>query len=363
MTPSKPCSDPSRRAPRAALLTVCLLGAATASATVAAAGARDPRDSATLTVMFENDLFGDGDEQYTNGFQLGWLSPDVSRYRDADLPPGLEWTKRLASHLPFVDLPDSQHNVGLSLGQKIYTPGDTSTRALITDDRPYAGWLYGGVAFSSKTLTRLDTVELQAGMIGPASLAEDAQKLVHELRGFDLAQGWDHQLENEPGLALIYERRDRPWHSANAAGLGYDFITHRGGAVGNVFTYVNAGAELRAGWNLPADFGTSVISPGGDTNAPTALGDPRLGNTSPFGIHGFAAVTGRFVLHDIFLDGNTFADSHDVDRHWLVGDFLFGASVTFWRAKLSYAQVFRSKEFEGQRRVHNFGSLSLSITF
>ncbi len=313
--------------------------------------------------MFENDLFGDSDEQYTNGFQLGWMSPDVERYLDADLPPALGWTKRLAAHLPFVDLPNSQHNIGLSLGQKIYTPGDTQTRAVVLDDRPYAGWLYGSVAFLSKTLTRLDTVEVQAGMIGPASLAEDAQKFVHKLRGFDAPKGWDNQLENEPGVALIYERRDRPWRSANASGLGYDFITHSGGAVGNVFTYLNAGAELRVGWNLPADFGTSLISPGGDTNAPTALGDPRLSNASAFGIHGFTAITGRFVLRDIFLDGNTFADSHSVDKHWLVGDFIAGASVTFWRAKLSYAQVFRSKEFEGQRRGHNFGSLTLSITF
>ena len=361
MTPSKPCSEPLFRAPGRALLVCCLL--APALPPPAAAAPQDPRDSSTLTVMFENDLFGDSDEQYTNGFQLGWMSPDVSRYADADLPPGLEWTKRLAAHLPFVEHPGAQHNIGLSLGQKMYTPGDTQTRTAIQDDRPYAGWLYGSTAFISKTMTRLDSVELQLGVVGPASLAEDAQKLVHDLRGFDVPQGWDNQLENEPGVALIYERRERPWRSANAAGIGYDFITHGGGAVGNVFTYLNAGAELRAGWNLPADFGTSVISPGGDTNAPTAVGDPRLGNTSPFGIHGFAAITGRLVLRDIFLDGNTFADSHDVDKHWLVGDFLLGASVTFGRAKLSYAEVFRSKEFSGQGRAHNFGSLSLSITF
>jgi lipid A 3-O-deacylase len=80
-------------------------------------------------------------------------------------------------------------------------------------------------------------------------------------------------------------------------------------------------------------------------------------------VHVFGAVTGRLVLRDIFLDGNTFADSHDVDKEYLVGDLLFGASMTFLNAKLSYAQVFRSKEFEGQDRAHNFGSLTLSLTF
>jgi lipid A 3-O-deacylase len=35
--------------------------------------------------------------------------------------------------------------------------------------------------------------------------------------------------------------------------------------VGNVATYLSAGAQLRAGWNLPPDFGYSVIRPGGVT--------------------------------------------------------------------------------------------------
>lgn len=328
-----------------------------------AAPTHDPRQHSTLTVTFENDLFGDSDEQYTNGLQLAWLSSDVAKYLDAELPPALAWTKRFAAHLPFADLPNAQHNLGLSIGQKMFTPRDTRSRALVRDDRPYAGWLYGGLALVSKTLSQLSTVELQAGVIGPVSLAADAQKFVHELRGFDVPRGWHNQLKNEPAIAVSYERRDRLLRSSNAAGFGYDFIAHGGGAVGNVFTYLNAGAELRAGWNLPADFGTSLIGPGGNTSAPTATDDPRLGNPSPFGLHGFIAASGRCVLRDIFLDGNTFADSHRVDKNALVGDLLVGASITFWRAKLSYAQVLRSKEFEAQRRAHKFGSLSLSVTF
>lgn len=354
-------SNPSFSAFEAAATRVALSLVLTASAVSApAAPQKSPADSSTLTVMFENDLFGDSDEQYTNGFQIGWMSQDLAQFYDAELP---QWMEGLADYLPFIDLPDSTHNIGLSLGQKMYTPRDTEASTLVRDDRPYAGWLYGGLAFVSKTETRLDTVEVQVGVVGPASLAEEAQELVHELRNLPVPQGWDNQLDNEPGVALIYEHRDRPWRSENVSGLGYDVITHAGGAVGNVFTYVNAGAEIRAGWNLPADFGTSLINPGGDTNAPSTVDDPRLRNTQRFGIHGFAATTGRVVLRSIFLDGNTFSDSHDVDKEFLVGDLLLGVSVTFWNTKLSYAQAFRSREFDGQDGSHNFGSLSLSITF
>ncbi len=344
-----------------AALAACALLLLLAGGPARAEGPLHPGDSATFTVMFENDLFGDSDAQYTNGIQIGWMSPDLDRFEQAHQLP--TWMTGLSTHLPFIDVPDSQHNVGVAVGQKMFTPDDTTSRALVRDDRPYAGWLYGGLSFISKSTTRLDSIEIQAGMVGPASFAEDTQRLVHDLRGFDVPAGWDNQLENEPGLALIYEHRRRPWRSENVSGAGYDLITHAGGAVGNVFTYLNAGGEVRVGWNLPADFGTRLIRPGGDTNAPAAINDPRLDSSHRFGVHVFSAVTGRLVLRDIFLDGNTFRDSHSVNKEYLVGDLLFGVSVTFLNAKLSYAEAFRTREFDGQDRLHNFGSLTLSLTF
>jgi hypothetical protein len=37
--------------------------------------------------------------------------------------------------------------------------------------------------------------------------------------------------------------------------------------------------------------------------------------------------------------------------------------VTAGRAKLGYSQVFRSKEFSGEPNHHEFGSVTLSVTF
>ena len=77
----------------------------------------------------------------------------------------------------------------------------------------------------------------------------------------------------------------------------------------------------------------------------------------------FAATTGRLVLRDIFLDGNTFSDSHHVDKELLVGDFVIGASLVYRKFKFSYAQVLRTAEFEAQNSGHNFGSISISYTY
>jgi hypothetical protein len=153
------------------------------------------------------------------------------------------------------------------------------------------------------------------------------------------------------------------FRSHNENGLGYDVISHAGAALGNVYIYGNAGTEVRFGLNLPGDFGTSYIRPGGNTNAPTTVDDPRLRNTQAYGLYFFTAATGRLVGRDIFLDGNTFRDSHSVDKETVVGDLIVGASVTFHRYKLSYAQVFRSREFEQQDKNNNFGSISLAVTF
>ena len=330
-----------------------------------AAGTEPENDSWTFSLQFENDLFGDTDQNYTNGIKLSLVSSDLTRFRDADrFQPWIVWW---ANHLPFVndDLHNDQiqRNIAFSIGQKIFTPQNIQETTLINNDRPYGGWLYFGTGFHTKTPKRLDTLELQLGVVGSYSLAEDAQNFVHKLRDILSAKGWDNQLDNEPAFAVIYEqkRRFRPdnFHKK----WGYDVIGHAGGAVGTVYTYGNVGAEARIGWNIPADFGTSLIRPGGDTNAPIDSSDTRLSYRHDFSVHAFAAVTGRVVLRDIFLDGNTFSNSHDVEKKYLVGDLIVGASAIINGIKFSYAQVFRTKEFVGQADSHNFGSISISFTF
>ena len=314
------------------LLLVFILSAI--STALGAQTSKSPSESSTFSILFENDLFGDTDQQYTNGVQVSWEVPDLTRYADAERLPA--WLLPIVAHLPWINEPDTQRNVGFSIGQKIFTPNNTQSSDLVADDRPYAGWLCGGLSFTSKTHQRMDRFEFQFGVIGPAAQGEEAQNFVHDLRDLPKTRGWSHQLKNEPGLALIYERKWRPLTSSNENGIGYDIITHAGGAIGNVFVYANA---------------------------PTTVNDPRLANTQAYGCYVFAAVTSRLVGRDIFLDGNTFTDNHEVDKEIVVGDLIVGGSVVFRRYKLSYAQVFRSREFEGQRDKPNFGSVSLSITF
>lgn len=313
----------------------------------------------TFSIYFENDLFTHTDQHYTNGVKLTWISSDLTSYKEIDKMP--QWCFPLIRCLPFINEPGLQRNIAFSIGQNIFTPEDTSRYDLIEDDRPYAGWLYGSIAFHSKNEFRLDSMEIQLGIIGPQSYAEQAQIFVHKIRGLDRPNGWENQLKNEVGLNFIFERK---WRVIEAnPGPGFDFIPHFGASMGTVSTYANTGFESRIGWYIPRDFGTSIIRPAGDTNAPVDEQDPRFFGFRGFSLYLFVSVDGRAVLRDIFLDGNTFTDSHSVDKKHFVADLSAGISIIYHRFKLSYAQVYRTEEFEGQNGGHTFGSLTFSLTF
>lgn len=316
--------------------------------------AEKPKEPWTVNIYFENDLFTGTDSDYTNGVKISLISPDLDTFVESGKLP--EWSLEYIYLLPFVNDPDPvlKRKVEFSLGQNIYTPSDISRRDLISDDRPYAGWTYFATAFHTRSRERMDTIELQLGVVGPNSFAEDTQKAVHDLFGQQQPNGWEHQLKNEPGLAAIYERKWQidPFFSRGT--FAGDVITHLGCALGNVATYVNTGFETRLGWNLPDDFGVSLIRPAGNTSF--SVRQRRGGYL-------FAAVNGRAVLQDIFLDGNTFAHSHSVSKKPFVADLAGGAALYFKQLKLTWTQVLRTKEFDGQVDNHSFGSLTLSFFF
>lgn len=75
----------------------------------------------------------------------------------------------------------------------------------------------------------------------------------------------------------------------------------------------------------------------------------------------FVGVSGRAVAYDIFLDGNAFRDSPEVDRRPLVADAQGGLVIQLGRYQLGLTVVTRTEEFETQRDRQVFGAISLSM--
>jgi len=345
----------------------CLAAAPSVFAADAAALATPevPPRHGSLTFYTENDKYFAGtDQAYTNGFKLSYLSPDLRSLVGDDTLAPARWFARSLGRL----VPEGHvYKAGFSLGQNIYTPVDTRTTAYQPDDRPYAAWLYGGVAlhvFYPDSLggraDRLDVFEINAGIVGPSALGDDVQNGFHDLIDVEHAEGWNNQIRDEPGVNLVYERKYRFSTAEARDGWGADFIPHAGVCLGNVFTYANAGAELRAGWRMPADFGSNLIRPSGDPSSHTGArpdGRPR------FGVFLFGAFDGRAVARDITLDGNSFKDGPSIHKEPLVADLYAGVGLTTPYLQLRYAQAFRTKEFKGQRHSQVFGSISATIIF
>jgi lipid A 3-O-deacylase len=338
--------------------------ASTANPLAAQSVAEKQDDAWTFNFYLENDLFGDTDRDYTNGMRFSWVTPNLESYRHDPRMPAV--VNRINDRFDsLLGLKDTEtRNVVISLGQLMFTPESIEARELLEDERPYAGYLYLGFGYHGRTQNRLDSVEVNLGIVGPSSLAENSQDLIHDLRGLDKFQGWDNQLKDEPTLQLVYENKLRLFRQSLPFGLEHDFISHAGGALGSVAVYLNAGGEYRFGWELPDDFGTSAVRPAGDNSAP-GRGDIRLKPEKNlfYGLHGFISLDGRAVARDIFLDGNTWKDSHSIDKEYFVGEIAIGFSFLVRQWKFSYAQVFRSREFHGQKHHHEYGSMTLSYTW
>ncbi len=329
---------------RKSLLSALLLGMAAFPAHAAPSSQED--EKAIISFVFENDVFSGTDQNYTNGVRMSWLSSE------AQTPP---WARWFANNvLPLST--DGNKRIGIALGQNMYTPQEISRRPLITDDRPYGGWLYGSIGMVSDTGKRLDNVMLTVGVVGPYSYARQAQTFIHRNIGSPIPRGWDNQLKTEPGVVLTMERKWRAMYEFSPFGAGVDVTPHAGFNLGNVNTDASIGATFRLGYDLPADYGPPRIRP-------SLPGSDFFVPTKSLGGYLFAGVEGRAVARNIFLDGNTFADSHSVDKEILVGALQAGVAMTYGNTRLSYTHVFMTREFREQRDTATFGALTLSCRF
>lgn len=299
-----------------------------------------------FSVQLENDMFQHTDRHYTHGTRFSYLTPE------GDIPDGVN---AAADAMPLFPT-DGRKRASFILGQSIFTPSNITLRDPPSTDRPYAGWLYGGVGLVSDTGSRLDNLELDIGIVGPQSYAEDTQKFVHGVVDAKQPQGWNHQLKNEPGIVLTYERMLRGIAPFHPLGFTADASPYAGGSLGNIFTHAAGGLMLRVGRSLPDDYGPPRIRP-------SLPGSDLFVSNGGFGWYLFAGAEERAVAHNIFLDGNTFAHSASVDKNTWVGDFQFGIAVTFDAVRIALTEVNRTREFAGQQHPDSFGALTVGFRF
>ena len=243
---------------------------------------------------FENDFPFDEDNDYTHGTRLEYQH---GRY-------------------------------SLFVEQLIYTP-DNIKVPYQEGWHPYAGYLgIGGSATLddrlSDRLVHLNYLELQTGIVGPASGAEKTQKLIHSIVGAHRPMGWDSQLKNE-------------WQMQGVLLTGYEYVL-----LGNA-----RGWNVRVSDQLGCHLGTMQIA--AENRAVVKLGygndyDRHISNIETRGLGGglfpkmFYFMVGnetKWWNRNIFLDGNNTRDSVSVDKEIWTTAIKYGLVAGFRRFEFS----------------------------
>lgn len=274
--------------------------------------------SGSWQLQENNDYFkpiGNKDEKYTQGLRLTNTHLDDS-----------------GSHSYYV-------------GQSIYTPLNKQITTYQPDDRPYAGYLYGGYTASFlRSPVIQDNISVTAGVVGPSALGEQAQNETHRLMDIRTAKGWSNQLHDEPTLMLTAERQYfTPLHRY------FDTVSTLGGNLGNVFTQAYAESYIRAGYNLLTPTSFAPIRP-------TAS---RSNNSYYVFLGGVERAVGR----NIFLDGNTWQDSPSIGKNTFISEGRLGLCIDLSDIELRYTYSARTREYKGEARGMAYGEISITVRF
>jgi lipid A 3-O-deacylase len=297
-------------------------------------------DPVFLKVQWDNDIIrsfaSKSDKYYTNGtkFDLygNFLKWDASRY----------FLFKLKN--PTTEL------YHLKFGQEIYTPDNLETPELATEDRPYAGWLYGtyGVTSYDEEKSQKLTSEVQVGLTGPLSFASEAQKNIHELTESDMPQGWRHQLSGNIGLNYRLKYEKGIWGNRYA-----EVIPAIEGNLGNINTSAQGSITFRGGLlnNYFRHNRQFDICPGEEQNK--------------FRIFLTARPFVGAVAYNALLQGSLIGDksphaleSSDLNR--LYYGLQYGLTLEYGRFSMTVGESFQTPEFKGAQMLR-YGSVGVRV--
>jgi hypothetical protein len=289
------------------------------------------RDAGSFTLEMDNDLFaGRGgllDQDYTQGFHFF--------FNRRESPVVLSRALDRLENCPAKD--GCVTRATILLGQEIYTP--RYIPSIADGDRPFAGWLYGGVQSSAVTDRDLTSVSIKAGVTGPPSLAEQLQVTFHEMFPTVIVPpGWNNQLKFEPGLIVTASRKNFSELHAGPASVG--LIKSGSISLGNILSDAEGGLTLRAGLNAPHPW--------------------NLGKPNHPGVYASFGLREDIVLHSLFLDGNTFREGPRVKRIPFVWQKEIGAGISMSSISLDLRLITRSQEYTTGRRYAPYGTISLT---
>ncbi len=309
-------------------------------------------DTDMTTVTIENDLFipGNNDRYYSGGWRVAYMTDSAEEFSDDNSP---RWMRQLFGDMPLIQAEGYSRSASYGIGQVIVTPEDISLTTPQPNDLPYAGLLYGFYTLDGYGQQHAEAVTVLAGVVGPWSLAEKSQKLLHELTHSQRPQGWDHQLKNEPVINVDYNYSylfhsvdwQKQW-SADLVGSGSLFLGNvmTGGSL-NIVAFVG-----QSGSYNPLNFRSDIL----------VRSNFHTNGTYRSGFYAFAGTGVDRYLHNIFLDGNSFRDGPSVEKIPYVYNRFVGLGYNWLDYNIHFTWFDQNHIFVGQQGHIEYGSLNFT---
>ena len=321
-----------------------------------------------LTFYLDNDLFGNRDQDYTNGARLAWISSsrrmkDIGAVQRALRPLiGDEQSPEFLQHFIGFDHPEEvKYNYGFSLTQLMFTPEDALSETQPEGQRRYAGWTALGFSLHAKDTNKLNTVEFLLGITGKYSFAQEAQDWIHDFREIDNFRGWDNQIPTEVTADLSFLQRRRMDFAKFNDVLSMDGFSEWGARLGTFRTSAQIGGMLRWGFYLPADFSDPRLS---ETAYTHKFYTENATKFHPWSLYFLTGMRGFAIGHDATIDGPLFSGfDTGISREAFVGEVYAGVGWRIGSVEISYAHTWRTEEYDQQEGDSNFGTISLRFEF
>ncbi len=247
--------------------------------------------------------------------------------------------------------------LGFEAGQKIFNPQSGYVPGPQYIDRPFAGYLYVGATlnllYNNESSLKL---EVQAGVVGPASQAEQTQTWVHKTFGFYTPGGWQYQIRNdaELNLSAAYNRL-----IARADWIDVSLASYVN--LGNGFSGAGAGPLARLGV-----FNQLF----GSVSTQSTISKSNLSLMHSYELFFYYKPQFNYVAYDATIQGGLFDKHHDptnmeitLDKEPFIFSQQLGVAFTANRFVFDIAAIFHTKDVKEMVQSHQWGSVTGTYRF
>jgi lipid A 3-O-deacylase len=285
-----------------------------------------------IGLITENDLYtsSKNDKYYTNGLEIF--------YRFLTKNDDDKVNKKI---------------VEIRIGQYIFNPKFINKGAVAVIDRPFAGYLFGGLEkgwfFHNETVFK-GGIEL--GFVGPNSFAEETQKRFHKFLSYKGVYGWETQVSNALAIQshFLFSSKLLPKLDSDII----DFHFQSEADLGTIFTSISAGFLTRIGFEK--------LAPIYDSNLYGASVSRKPGKLEQE-FYFYIAPSIKYQVYDATIEGSLFNDNSPITFDLIPVRFNGEAGFKYRKnnLNLSYAFVYRSKELHNEINTGYFyGSIGVS---